>query len=189
MALTVLCHDEPWRKIWVRSRSKIREEDRKDQKNDRFRQLLDNYARKRSLRTVEKERRAVELMEDFRVLNEGRKRRKLTEQDVSSLTEAMEDFRSKITVQIKEEREEILARVKKSEQNFRLEPMGMDRHCFRYWLIPSISELVIECTQRQEVRQCVEGCLCQTVKANEEQTKESSTWYAQYRFSTFQIGY
>ncbi|GAU98555.1 hypothetical protein RvY_09685 [Ramazzottius varieornatus] len=157
--------------------SKDRQEDRKEQRNDRFRQLLESYSRKRFLRSVEQPRTAIELMEDFRILNEGRKRRKLTEADVVSLGEAFEDYRLKVTAQIQTERDEVAARIKRNEHHFRLEAVGMDRHWFKYWLLPSANGLLIECTAREEVKECSKGCLCETVKAHQEEAKGSSTWW------------
>ncbi|OQV14126.1 putative Tyrosine-protein kinase BAZ1B [Hypsibius exemplaris] len=156
--------------------SKERQPDTVAEKGDRFRVLLDGYSRKRNSLRSDKERSARELAEDIRVLNKGRKHRKLTDIDVIALTSAMEDHHGKFVRQLNAERAALDCQIQTNQQSFRSEPIGMDRHSFKYWNIPCLPGLVIECTPASSRDVCTAGCLCEVVKPDADAS--ASSWWS-----------
>ncbi|XP_055339830.1 bromodomain adjacent to zinc finger domain protein 1A-like isoform X2 [Paramacrobiotus metropolitanus] len=150
-------------KAKIAAAAKERNPDTAAEKNDRFRQILEFYTRKRSARS-EKERTREEILEDLKVLDEGRRKRKLaTESDFIALSEAFMDLKAKFDAKVQDEKNNVHKKVFEAGQNFRIEPVGMDRHFFKYWLLPTMQGLLLECSPDKNISICSADCICETI--------------------------
>lgn len=118
-----------------------------------------------------------ELIEDMKILDEGRRKRRLLDTDFVALAEGLADMKSKFDIKAKEGRETIHKQIFFQTQNFRMEPVGMDRHYFRYWLLPSVPGLLVESVNDRKVEVCSVGCLCGPIIASRQEHLSGSSWW------------
>lgn len=114
----------------------------------------------------------------MKALDEGRRKRRLLDTDFSALSEAMADLKAKFDAKAQEERQNVHEKIASEVQNFRTQPLGTDRHFFKYWFLPNISGLLIEvCGENPSPFVCAAGCLCETVFGSRSEGSKGTSWW------------